>query len=162
MGQSTNGQICFGVSFPEDFEFPWDVSHEGDIEEWWKSLKGFVPLFEMWDAKGNYKDGKKPSEADSKRYYDHQHKWEEANPIPVELVNTCSCDYPKYIVAVPGTEMTAYRGDPKVFDPSKLTVTEAQIAALNDFIDKYIDTESMVDDEGNEAGPKWYLSSLWC
>src|SRR5689334_5299643 len=123
MGQSTNGQICFGVSFPEDFEFPWDESHEGDIEEWWKSLRGFVPLFEMWDAKGNYKDGKEPPKAQKDAYYEHKHKWEKENPVPVELVNTCSCDYPMYIIAVPGTEMTAYRGDPKEFDPSKLVVS---------------------------------------
>ena len=25
MGVSTDGQICFGISFGEDFEFPWDA-----------------------------------------------------------------------------------------------------------------------------------------
>jgi hypothetical protein len=39
MGISTNGSICYGILFDEDFEFPWDdEENEGYIEDWWENF----------------------------------------------------------------------------------------------------------------------------
>lgn len=162
MGQSTNGQICFGVAFPDGFEFPWDTNrqYDGDIEEWWKHLKGFTPLFEMWGKDNNYKDGKEPTKDEKDKYYEHQRKWKEANPIPIEMANYCSGDYPMYMIAVPSSFKKNYRGDPTVFDPAKLAVTPEEVRVLKEFIEKYVDVES-IDSENFDPEPKWYLSSYW-
>lgn len=162
MGQSTDGQICFGVAFPEGFEFPWDVDEkaDGDIEEWWKNLKGFKPLFEMWDEHGDYKDGKEPSDAEKKKYYDHKDKWEEENPVPISLVNYCSGDCPMYMIAVTTSLKKNNRGYPEAFEPSKLTVTPDEIRVLKEFMEKYIPFED-IEDKEFDPEPKWYLSSYW-
>lgn len=40
MGVSTNAQICYGILFDEDFEFPWNGGEYGggfdDLIEWWE------------------------------------------------------------------------------------------------------------------------------
>lgn len=162
MGQSTDGQICFGVAFPEGFEFPWDTNaqYDGDIENWWKHLKGFVPLFEMWDERGNYKDGKEPSKEEKDKYYAHMRKWDKDNPVPIEMINYCSGDCPMYMIAVTSSVKKNNRGYPKAFDPVKLIVMPEEVRVLKEFIEKYVDVES-IDDKDFDPVPRWYLSSYW-
>ena len=59
MVQSTDGQLSYGVVFDEDFEFPWDAEKwEGDIEEWWRDVKGFSnPMYYPFDQEGDYEPG---------------------------------------------------------------------------------------------------------
>lgn len=56
MSTSTDGQICFGVVFEEDYEFPWD--DENNFEKWWQTVNGFKPSFEIYDDKGEYLNNK--------------------------------------------------------------------------------------------------------
>lgn len=156
MGQSTNGQICYGIAFEEGFEFPWEGEDgEADIQDWWTyHVNGFKHEFELYDEAGNHLPGKiPPSAEDLEKYYGPKRAFEKANPLPVKLVNYCSGDCSMYILAVPGSFKMARRGYPEEFNPADLVVTEEQKAALLKFC---ADHSIEMPEE-----PKWYLSSLW-
>ena len=149
MGVSTNGIICYGISFEEDFEFPWD----DDWDEWWIKICGYKPLFEMYDEKGEYIAGMKPAQEDRDKYWDHKYKFKKEHPMPVEIVTHCSGDYPMYIIAIPRTVMSASRGYPLEFFPDDLKDTLEDENILLQFCkDHGIEHEEM---------PKWWLASLW-
>ena len=156
MGVSTNGQICFGIMFEEDFEFPWTnyEDGEGDIESWWiYQVHGFKHDIELYDERGEYLNGHKPSDEELERYYGPKREFEKTHPLPVELVNYCSGDCAMYILAVPSSCLSARRGYPEEFNPTDLMVSAADKEVLIHFCDQH----------GIEAPsePKWYLSSLW-
>ena len=165
MGQSTDGQISYGVRFPEGFEFPWDLRHDGDDEAWWRETFGYKPPFEIYDKDGEYLDGKEPSEKQIDEYHEAQKKWEQANPLPFQMVNYCSGSAPLYILAVPGTVVTANRGYPQELDPQKdLTVRKVAADKLVSFIAEHIkvDPEAWYDDDCDITLPmRWWLSSDW-
>lgn len=149
----TDGQICYGVKFEEDYEFPW-AAQDGDIEDWWRVINGYKPPFELFNADGNYIDGIEPSKARLREYFDARSLWDaEHDKLPVAEVNYCSGEYPMYILAVPSTCNSARRGYPEKFDPATLVVSEEAQAALLAFCEKYGLTY--------EAGPAWWLSSYW-
>lgn len=154
MGQSTNGELWYGFVFEDGYEFPWDAApFEGDIDDWWLAESGFKPSVEIYDAAdpSGYKGGAKPTEEAISDYYAEKRNFKEAHPCPVETVNYCSGDYPMYALAVCGTGMTAYRGDPKRVEG--LGISPQEIAPLLEFCEKY-----NLKPEG-ESG--WYLSSYW-
>ena len=153
MGVSTNGQICYGITFDAGYEFPWDLDdYQGDIEEWWLcKIHGYKPSFEIYDAKGNYINGKTPPEEEINRYFAEKHEFAKTRPLPVELINYCSGDYPMYALAVPGTVVTALRGDPTEFEPAALMVDAEKLAALMRFCAAH----------GLEGEPRWLLTSYW-
>lgn len=154
MGTSTNGQICYGVVFDEEYEFPWDKEHDGDIDNWWLyEVHGFKHSFELFDADGCYLNGRKPSGEESSRYFNESMDFAAAQPLPVVLVNYCSGDCPMYVLAVPGTVITARRGFPEEFDPASLAVTDSGRDALLKFC----------SDHGIELfqDPTWLLTSYW-
>lgn len=153
MGVSTDGQLSYGVMFPERFDFPWEQYEE---EKWWRKVNGYTSPFEIYNEKGEYLDGKKPPESLIDQYYDHQREWDKANPFPVEIVNYCSGDYPMYILAVKESCKSNGRGYPEVINPAELVVTEEQKKVLLDFIEKYIEADADV-----VLDPQWYLSSYW-
>ena len=38
MGQSTNGELWYGVVFEDGYEFPWDAEEfSGDLDDWWRT-----------------------------------------------------------------------------------------------------------------------------
>lgn len=151
MTVSTDGQICFGVLLEKDHKLPWDNGdYDGWIESWWMDVQGYKRPFEIFNESGNYIGGMKPPEDKRREYYDHQHTFEKAHPLPIKLVNYCSGDYPMYILAVPGNSKRASRGYPESFDPAELTVTQEEVDALLQFCDDY----GIEHDE-----PKWWLSS---
>lgn len=152
MGQSTNGQICFGIAFEEGFEFPWE---DKDLDDFWlEDVLGFKHSFQLWDAEGEYIGGIKPSEERIDAYFAERDAFRNQHgDCPFALVNVCSGDYPQYILAIKRSCMTANRGYPKKFDPMNLTVTKEEIESLIDFCHKQGIT--------CESEPAWYLSSYW-
>jgi len=151
MGTSTNGQICYGIAFEEEFEFPWG---EREIDEWWIfDVQGFKHSFEIFDASGNYLDGREPSKDEVSRYFAERRKFAEEHPLPVMLETHCSGEYPMYILAVKGSCLENRRGYPAEFDPAALVVTDAEHDALLKFC----------ADHGiaHAAEPKWLLTSYW-
>lgn len=148
MGQSTNAEISFGIAFEEDYEFPWSGE---DIGDWWRNQSGFKHSFEIYNDEGNYIDGKEPSAEVVSRYLAEQWEFDKLHPLPVELVNYCSGDYPMYIISVPQVGRLARRGYPVTFQPSDLVVTDEQVKTLIEFC----------KNAGLEGEPSWYLSSYW-
>jgi hypothetical protein len=155
MSVSTDGQLCFGVLFEEGYSFPWDDDeYEGDIEKYWKSLKGFVnPVECPYDENHNYKPGISGfNDPKVGAYLDAVINWGKNNPVPIELVNYCSGGYPLYIIAT--KNISASRGSPEVIDPDFLNINyEEEKKKIFDFL-------SACDIETTEE-PKWYLSSYW-
>lgn len=115
MGVSSDGEISYGIVFEEGYEFPWDVDHDGDPDEWW--ISKVLQLI--------YKD------------YAEMHAILKDNPLPFQLVNYCSGEYPMYILAVPGTLKSAYRGSPKSFTLDELQVDEEASKKLIAFCEEY-------------------------
>ncbi len=150
MSISSDGQLCYGLSFEEDTEFPWG---EQEVDEWWRDENNYTPSMKVYDAEGQYIGGVRPSDDVMKAYYAEQKAWEAAHPLPVEVVLHCSYDYPMTILAVPGTSKSASRGYPEPIDQSALTVTDAQREALLAFCREY---EIEIPGE-----PKWWLSSMY-
>ncbi len=161
MSTSTNAYISFGIELEEGHEFPWDDSNEDD---WWVDVvHGYQPPFRMYTDEGNYL----PEHLDSRgnfdpkfdhirdKYYAHKRAFKDAlPPLPVKLVNTCSADYPEYIIAVPGTVSSAWRGSPQQLNTDVVFyVDQEKLKAYTDFIKKYMPE---LEDE-----PSWYLSSYW-
>jgi len=147
---SSDGQICYGLSFDEDTEFPWG---EQEVDEWWREEHNFVPSTKIYDAEGQYIGGERPSKEVMEAYYAEQRAWDAAHPVPVERVLHCSYDYPMVILAVPGTFKNASRGYPEAIDQFALTITDAQREALLSFCREY---EIEIPGE-----PKWWLSSMY-
>jgi hypothetical protein len=154
MSVSTDGQICFGILFEEDFEFPWSQEeYFHDIEQWWlEEILQYKPPFKLYED-GGYIGGIKPQQEKIDEYYEHQNNFEKKNPLPVSLVNYCSRDFPIYILAVPSSVVGCCRGFPTKFKLEDLVVTEEEINKLVQFCkDHNIEYES---------SPQWYLSSYW-
>jgi len=149
MGESTDGQLCCGIMFEEDFEFPWD-DEAVELDEWWRIVNNcqVESPFTEW---GYYK----PGVTDSGDYYDQLRQWDKENPIPVELVNYCSGDCPAWILAVPSSVRSCSRGHPLKFQPpTDLIVTFPEVMDLVDFCEQF-----KIDIKGLQ--PAWYLSSYW-
>lgn len=152
MGVSTNGQISYGISFEEGFEFPWSEERGGDIDAWciYDAL-GFKHSTEIYaDTKSGYVNDVKPSDDVITAYYKEQHEFENAHPLPVEIVNYCSGEYPMHVLAVPSTVKTAKRGFPTKFNPSELVVPDDERDALLTFCADH----GIVHEE-----PAWMLTS---
>lgn len=155
MGTSTNANICFGVAFDEGHEFPWDGEFEGDLQQWWVfGVHEFKRSFELFDAGGNFLSHVDQNDKELlSRYFDEDRQFLKANPVPIEMVNCCSGDYPIYILATPSSIRVAARGDPLEFNPIDLLASEAEAKAMIEFFANH----------GIEPGrePGWILSSYW-
>jgi len=156
MSVSTDGIICYGIMIGETRDFPWFCDeYYDDPEEWWIcEICGYKNPVEIFDENGNYINGKPPSKEDHDLYYNSKFKFKKEHPIPIDVVYTCCDACAEFIIAVPGSVMSARRGDPIVFDPEDLKVSMEQHNKLVDFCRKYLDVT-------DEDVPKWYLASYW-
>lgn len=152
MGTSTDGQICFGIYFPEEYEFPWT---ETDIEEWWLVESGWKWEGENpWTEDGNYAPRFSQNDSRIDAWFDSQRDWKKSHPLPVVKVNYQSGDCPAYILACPSSLIAASRGYPHVFYPDLLNnFPPIELKALIDFCSKY--------NLEYDTPPSWYLSSYW-
>lgn len=155
MSTSTDGQICYGVVFEEDYEFPWDDEvYNGDFDEWWLVESGW-----RWNKEnpytpdGEYASGFSKDDPRIDEYYDSRNAWKDAHPAPVELVNYQSGECPAYILAIPSSVLIAHRGYAEVFRPSELVAKDDEAEKLMEFCSKY--------GLEFEEGPCWLLSSYW-
>lgn len=155
MGVSTNGQICFGLYFDQDTEFPWDSEEfDGDFNDWWWIQSGWMWYGEQpFTTDGDYALGFSSGDPRISAYYDSRREWLLSHPSPAAKINYQSGECPAYILAVPSSILIARRGYPKEFNPTSLRVSESDVERLVQFCEKY----------GLEflEQPKWYLSSYW-
>jgi len=152
MGVSTDGVICYGVYVEEDL--PFDQEKHDDEEEWWRHHKGYKRPFEMFTEDGQWIGGEEWPEEKCDEYFEHQREWDEANPMPFELVNVCSADCPMWVIAVPTMKTTACRGYPVVIDQGTLSTRgfSEEIERFREFLKEAFD----ITEE-----PKWFLGSYW-
>src|SRR3990167_3268131 len=140
MTQSTNGQICLGLVFEEDAEFPWDEHNRwDDIDDWWLSyVLKWLPTNELYDKDGEYIGGVRPPQESIDRYYKEKREFVEKAPkLPVKLVSG-------HILAVPSTfryanslEVDSFRTtDTHSWDES-CRIYRQEIDALFEFCGKY-------------------------
>lgn len=153
MGVSTNGIIFYGLVFEEEFEFPWD-DYDNDIDDWWKEVKGFTPTFNPFTPDGNYVNGVKEKDPRVDVYFNEMRTWEAVNPIPVEIVDYCSNEYPMYALAVPGTVVECRRGCPTEISISTLDWDVTKERLMWEFLEEY-------GIEHEDQKMKWYLASYW-
>lgn len=156
MGMDIKGQICFGVKFEEDYEFPWDKKeYDYDINDWWlyEVLK-YKPSFTLYDNNGDYLGGKTPPSNIVIKYYEERRIFiENSQTLPIELINYYIDSYSMFIIAVPGTYIHSLSYDLVCFDPMNLKVTQEQTQNLVDFCNKY---------ELKYIGePGWYISGYY-
>lgn len=163
MGVTTNGEISFGFELGEEAKTPWkydyDVDEEdwefedGDYEDWYYTcVKPFVPKIQVYTQEGNRIPG--ITEEQVNQHWEDKRKFKTENPMPFELVNTCSYDYPMYILAVPGSNMTCHRGYPVEFSPEDLQVKQEDLDKFMAFVKEFFP-------EFATQTPKWYLSSYY-
>lgn len=152
MTVSTDGQICYGILLGDDMELPWD-DFDDTINDWWiEVVHAYKPSFEVYDDKGEHLPGVGKEQIDA--YWNERSAFKEAHPLPFQVVNACSGDYPTWILAVDFTCLSANRGYPQSFDPATLVVTDGMRTMLLDFC------KTHGIEIGNEQ-PKWWLSSYW-
>lgn len=155
MGVSTDAILCYGFSFEDGYEFPWDDrgDSEWDLEEWWLvKVHGYKPPFRLFTEDGNYIDGRKPPDDRITEYFAHRRAFKAQRPVPVELVMHCHGNYAMWILATPSSVVRARRGYPEIIKPSELRVVLPEADALVNFCRKW-------ELEGD--GPDWWLCSLW-
>lgn len=153
MTTSTDGIICYGIMFEEEYLFPWDTDEEaeGDIEDWWRKQVGWKVTKEVYDSAGERLPG--VTEGEIRAYFEQQRTFDALHPVPIVTVNYCSGDCEMIILAVPSTVRRCFRGEALAFSPSDLIVSDEQRAALIDFCAKH-----GIEAAGN---PSWYLASYW-
>lgn len=146
MGVSVNAQLCIGILFPDDYVLPWDEVGK-NLDDWWRDVRGYVPMFYPFDGGGNYKPGLEYGSPEVEAYFAEKRKWGEENPLPVELVPFGSDE--SYLLAVVGTLQTAYSGFPE----------EVRIPEMSEVRDATVKLLEFCQEFGLEGTPRWYLSS---
>lgn len=162
MGISTDGIICYGyhvgeVDEIEIFDPENEKEYDDGIYDWYiEKYLGYKEPFPMFDEKGMWLNNIEPPEHTITEYLDHRKKFKENNPpIPVELVNVCTSEYPSWIIAVPGTQQRCDRGYPQIITTETLAVDSIALEKFNEFINKNINPEI---DLGELS---WWLGSYY-
>lgn len=130
MGMNAQAEIRYGYPCADDAELPWG----SDIEKWWRGINGYKAPFELYDAEGNWLNGKKPDQKVIAEYYDHQFEWEKQHPLPVELCFTGSCDYSRTFLAVPNKGDFTSWGEFLDLSETLAAPEPTKIAALEKFV----------------------------
>jgi hypothetical protein len=150
MSTSTDGQLSYGVLFDQGFRFPWDTKDgHGSLNDWWLEVKGFKPTYYPYTEEGDHKED--ATELLISEYYNQKAAWKKATPLPVFLINYCSCDYPMYILASKHIECS--RGYPEEINIDFLQDTQEAHAKLIQFLEEF--------GIEHEDKPRWLLSSYW-
>lgn len=155
MSVSTDGLIFYGVLLDEDTELPWNTNKYDYSElEWWRDVNGFKPTNNLYDENGNWVNGIKPTEEAYKAYYTELALFDKKHPIPFEVVNYCSGEYPLYALTARGSYMYGLRGDPTEINPSiDFILDNEKVKVFVDFCIKYFDL--------TDVKPRWWLGSYW-
>lgn len=153
MGTNTDGQICYGILLDEDCDpLPWDAEeYDSDIDGWWLDEMHFENSMEIYDTCGRMEG---VTREDISKYFEERRSFLEEHPLPIEVVNVCSLDCPMWVLAIPGSTITASRGYPVEIATSHFNLEHREwdkslLAFCKTFKIEF------------EDKPKWYLSSYW-
>lgn len=151
MGSDAKSSICYGVSFEDGADFPW----EDNLDDWWLKESGFKPPFELFDEHGEYINGVRPPEAKVDEYYDKKHEWEKQHPVPVDLVYCGSDEGHLTIVAIPSSVIRSDWEEPKELSTNLSLQREVGANDLKKFYRFYLKYFKVIPDL------KWYMSSYF-
>jgi len=141
MGVSSDGILVFGI--PLDFE--------DTMEEDLPFMSGFDDFGDMVAHEAGLPEWRGGmSDDESRKHWEAKRSAESA--CPVNLVLHCSYEYPMWIIAVRGTEVSASRGMPELIDPELLNVSVDRIEAAKAWCESH-------DIQWRE--PRWILCSLY-
>jgi len=158
VGQNARATIAYGIPFEEDQEFPWDEApFDGDVEEWWRTIKGYKLPFEMFDSKGDWLPGFEKDKEKCDEYYKHRREWLENNPVPVAVLTMDSYDASRYFIAALETEVWVDWGEHKEIVLNSLNPLKKHVNALNEFVAEYLSGENF----DIEDAPKWHLFAFY-
>ena len=130
MGISSDGILVFGIELGLEDEPPAFLYDESGTE---------YDFEDMIDAELGIADLPYGERSEARKAY------------PVDLVWHCSYDYPMYILAVPGTEVKAWRGHAHEFTNGIPEVPQEKIDAL----------KAWAKERGIEGEPCWILCSMY-
>ncbi len=143
--------IFFGVILAnEDFhplDAPWDKDGFSCEKDWWRHIKGYKPSFEIFDERGEWLGGVKPSEEVIDRFCAERRQWFEQNPLPFDTIKLGSDKFDCTALEVPNSGHIASQFEPWDFDPTKLVVTPDAVSALKQFCKEH----------GIDQEPRWHL-----
>jgi hypothetical protein len=150
MGYDASATICFGLSFDEDFEFPWD----DDAEDWWIDvIHAYKPPFQLFDGQGRYIDGKTPTQKQIHEYYDHRQAFQEKHPLPAVFVHSGSDELSSPILAVPSSVVkTSWDAPAEIGAHIFASINAEELQKFKEFCMGYL---------GIVTDPKWYLSAYY-
>lgn len=139
MGVSNDAVLVFGQDFQEELpDFLVQAAEQGlEFEDLVYRLAG---LADNW--RDNMTDLERSTLCDLRR--------EALDACPVDLVRYCSWDYPMYILAVRGTEISASRGNIREVDPEELLVDPRKITAAREWLAQF----------DIEFEPRWLLNTM--
>ena len=138
MGNGPKADIGFGFDLA-GANIPWD---QYDMEGWWLSTLGHDP-----------------DELD----YHQKNDLVEANPMPVDIVETGSSEDPYYIAVVKGSNVHAYSWDVDAFDMNKIlsAVTPESTQILIDFCKKHFTLNEYSRNKIDWDKPTWLLGTSY-
>lgn len=145
-----SADICFGVAFDEDYEFPWTDTEDRDIEAWWYKTSGFKASFEPWDGNGDKAPGYTEEKAST--YFKERREWMAAHPLPVELVDYNWIDSNMYVLAVRHSRKTSCEGSVESLLPLPVVTSDR----LKEYFEFCADHQIVLPGE-----PRWLLTSRW-
>jgi len=149
MSSSANSFLAYGFKFNEDYVFPWT---EDGLENWWKKENNFVPIFEPFNARGNFNPGYSYSDPRLEQYCKHKKEWEEMNPIPIKIVKCGSYEYYTPVLTLPNLCIKSDWEEPLEIEISDLEIDSENKKYLMDFCSKY-------NLAPNNPEPTWWLCS---
>ena len=157
MSINTDAYLSFGVAYPMEYEFPWAKErYEQDLEEWYYAEVDPDPTPGSASPSGSHIDA----------YYKRKRAWKKVHPMPVRAVDYCSASQPGFILAVPSTEIWAYRGYPSPVErlpeptPEEVERLLAFLQRWCPLADEDVGYDAWLPDTGAEAMvPRWWLSS---
>ena len=136
--------LAFGVSLDADQEIPWQSARSAI--SWWLDVNDYEPPLDITDEQGYWLPGNE-RKVD---YFSPRRAFLREHPLPVEIVMYGSDENPMYIIAAPGTVLTAYgsKAESIILPEPSMEMTQAVI----DFC---------VNFELKGDGPAWWLTSLY-
>ena len=141
MSVSTDGLLVFGVNYGEELpEAIEEIFTKYEIEGHYRySSYDFNDVVDQELGIINKDMGYKEREEARKEY-------------PVTLETYCHCEYPMYILSIPGTKYRCWRGDAIEVSPQDMILPQKKIDEFKKW---------MTDHNLPVKEPKWFLVSYW-
>jgi hypothetical protein len=148
VGNIARATIAYGIVLDEDHECPWDISHEGNLEQWWLDYTGYVDPDGLTSENidnGGYNFGKSRTQT----YLDNRKSWLNDHPIPVEAQLMGPHDESQRVLVMPNHILECDWSGAEPLPRGFFSVPPEEILSFCDFIEQH---DIRLDNE-----PEWIL-----